>query len=64
MIICKTLDEARKVDGVIHIESGAVIIAYQVIDELPDHCKTPDAAAEPSEIEQLKERIAALEAKS
>ena len=43
MIVCKSLKEARAVDGVVHIEvlpEDAGAIAYQFGDELPDHCKS------------------------
>jgi hypothetical protein len=52
MIKCKTVDEARAVENVIHIESGqAGVIAYQVGDTLPVYCTPPaddQAPAQPA----------------
>ena len=62
MVKCKSIEEARRVEGVIHIEAGAVVRAYVMGDELPAHCKVAPAPDAPSETEQLKARIAALEA--
>lgn len=40
MVVCDTVEEALKVPQVVHIEAGQdMVIAYQVGDELPDHCK-------------------------
>ena len=64
MIECKTIEEAMAVEGVVHIESGEVVIAYQAGDKLPAHCIVDEVAQEqPSEIEVLKARIDALERK-
>jgi len=64
MTECKTLEEALRVEGVVHIEAGGVVRAYVKGDELPAHCKVdPDQPEPPSEIEQLKARIEALAVK-
>ena len=68
MIECKSLEEALAVPGVIHIESGAKVIAYVAGDELPDYCKTDAekgivAAPEVDKLAALEARVAALESK-
>ncbi len=67
MIECKSIEEARKVKGVVHIEVGSPVRAYVSGDDLPAHCKSDsergvEPVPEQSEIEQLKARIAELEA--
>lgn len=58
MIQCKTIAEALKVPNVMHIESGrARVIAYQIGDVLPAHCKVPVIAVERT----LSERDAEVE---
>lgn len=50
MQICKSLEEARQVPGVVHIEAGKVIKAYLAGDELPAHCKPgPERPLTPAE---------------
>lgn len=62
---CKTLEEAIAVDGVIHIESGAKIIAYTAKDVLPMHCKVaqgaPGQAVKEVTLEDLDARLRKLE---
>lgn len=63
MIECKTIEEAQKVENVIHVVAGDPVIAYQIGDVLPDYCKTDAelgmALAAPKTIEQ---RVSDLEA--
>lgn len=63
MIECKSIEEARKVEGVMHIELGNPVKAWQRGDVLPRHLIVDPASEGPSEIEQLKARIEALEAR-
>lgn len=63
MIECKTLEEALKVEGVVHVELGSPVKVWQRGDELPQHLIVDPVPEGPSEIEQLKARIAALEAR-
>ena len=64
MIKCRTLAEAHAVKDVIHIVSGAEIIAYQRGDTLPSYCLTgPSSTQEPVDIDALAARVAMLENK-
>lgn len=63
MIECNTIEEALKVKDVFHIEAGVPVRAYVKGDVLPAHCIIEPGPEIPSEIEQLKARIVALEAK-
>lgn len=62
MIECKSIEEARKVNGVCHIELGNPVKAWQRGDVLPRHLIVDPTAEGPNEIEQLKARVAELEA--
>ena len=61
MIICQTLEQAQKVPGVIHIEVGAQIKAFQQGDALPLHCTMDPAliAAEQTRLAAVDGNIAA-----
>lgn len=59
---CKSLEEAQAVDGVVHIEAGAKIIAYTKADALPNHCKVaPGQAVKELTLEDLDARLKKLE---
>lgn len=50
MKICDTIEQAQRVPGVIHIEAGAQIVAYQAGDTLPAYLLAPAETAVPEVI--------------
>lgn len=63
MIECNSIEEAQAVPDVVHIVAGVPVVAYQKGDALPDYCVAPTEPEGPSEFEQLRAQVQALEAK-
>lgn len=60
----RSVEEAVRTPGIVHVESGVKIIGYQAGDVKPNYCKSDAERGIVQKAElTLEQRVAALEAK-